>query len=140
MESLAAFTLACGVIQVVDFSTKVAKKCHELYKDGVTSENRDIEEMAKHLTDLCNNLGLKDQGGVDDILDLGLKCSSTAQTLIEELEKLKVNGPHRKWQAVRTALETRSKRKVIDNIQKQLENYQKLLDSTILVDLRFVHY
>ena len=140
MESLAAFSLVCGIIQVVDFSTKVAKRCHELYKHGATSENREIEEMAKHLTDLCNNLDLKDQGGVDDILELGLKCSSTAQTLIGKLERLKVDGPHRKRRAIWDGLENHMKRKGIDDIQKRLDEYQKLLDSTILVDLRFVHY
>ena len=140
MDPVAAFSLACGVIQVIDFSAKAAKKCHELYRDGASSDNKQIEEMAKHLTGLRTNLDLTNHVDMDDLLDLGSKCSSTAEELVTELEKMKVNGPHRKRQAVKKTFKSMLKRKAIDDIQKRLEEYRKLLDSTILVDLRFVHH
>lgn len=54
MDPLTAFSLACGVIQIVDFGTKVVQQCRELYKDGSLSEYVDVEEMAKHLTSRIN--------------------------------------------------------------------------------------
>lgn len=140
MDPLTAFSLVSGVFQVVDFSTKVVKKCHELYKDGVSSENQEVEEMAKHLTDLHTNLDLRDRGGMDDLLDLGSKCSQTAQKLIAEVRTFNVNGPHRKRQAVGKTIKAIWRKIAMDEIQKRLEDHQKLLDSSILVDLRFVHY
>ena len=138
MDPFAAFSLACGVIQIIDFSAKVAKKCHELYRDGASSDNKEIQEMAKHLTDLRTDLDLKDRCDLDDLLDLGSKCSSTAVELVTELEKMKVTVPHRKRQAVKKTFKAMLKRGAIDNIQKRLEEHRKLLDSTVLVDLRFV--
>lgn len=139
MESFAAFSLACGIIQVVDFSSKVLKKCHELYRDGVSSEHREIEEMARHLTDLCANLDLSDQCGDNELTDLGSKCSRTAEELVVELGKMKVHGPHRKRLAFKKTLRAVFKGNTVDDIQKRLREYQKTLDSRILVDLRLVH-
>lgn len=140
MDPLSAFSLTCGIIQVIDFSTKAAKRCHELYRDGASSDNKEIEDMARNLTGLCTELDLTDGGGVDNLLDLGSKCSTTAKELVAELEKMRVDGPHRKRQAVKKTFKAIWKRNEIDEIQKRLEEYRKLLDSTILVDLRFVHH
>ena len=140
MDPTAAFGLVCGIIQVIDFSTKVVKKCHELYRDGVLPEHKEAEEMASHLTDLRAKLDVSDGIVGKDLLDLGSKCSSTAQELVTELEKMKVDGPHRKRQVVRKTLKIMLKGSPIDRIQKRLDEYQQHLDSKILVDLRFVHH
>lgn len=39
MDPITAFSLACGVIQVVDFSLNVVGKCREIYRDGTTTEH-----------------------------------------------------------------------------------------------------
>ena len=138
MDPYVAFSLVCGIIQLVDFSTRVVKKCHELYRDGVSSENKEAEEMASHLTDLRAKLDFTNESVGEDLLDLGSKCSSTAEDLVAELEKLKVDGRHRKRQSLSVSFKAVLKRNSMDKIQKRLEEYQKLLDSRILVDLRFV--
>lgn len=61
MDPLTAFSFVWGIIQVVAFGTKVVKKCREVYKDGSLLETEDIEEMAKHLTDLRTGLVLPSQ-------------------------------------------------------------------------------
>ena len=139
MDPYVAFSLVCGIIQLVDFSTKVVKKCHELYRDGVSSENKEAEEMVSHLTELRAKLDFTKESVGEDLLDLCSKCSSTAEELVAELEKLKVDGPHRKRQSLNKSLKAMLKRNDMEKIQKRLEGYQKLLDSRILVDLRFVH-
>ena len=139
MDPSAAFSLVCGIIQVIDFSTKVVKKCHELYREGVLSENKEAEEMANHLTDLRAKLEFPDESVDKDLLDLGSKCSSTAKDLVAELEKLKVDERHRKRQSLNKSFKAIWKKNSMEKIQKRLEGYQKLLDSRILVDLRFVH-
>ena len=121
MDPYAAFSLVCGIIQLVDFSTKVVNKCHELYRDGVSSENKEAEEMANHLTDLRAKLDFPDEGVDKDLLYLGSKCSSTAKELVAELDKLRVIGPHRKRQVARKALKIMLKGSPIDRIQKRLD-------------------
>ena len=138
MDPTAAFSLVCGIIQVIDFSSKVAKKCHELYRDGVSSEHKEAEEMASHLIDLRAKLELPDESVGKDLLDLGSKCSSTAEELIAELEKLKIDGSHTKRQVARKAFKIMRKGSSIDHIQKRLAEYEKHLDSRVLFELRFV--
>ncbi len=138
MDPLSAFSLACGVIQVVDFSTKVVKRLRELYKDGSLSQNEEAEEMATQLTQLQTNLNLpnhRDQAQ-DELLKLGEKCSATAKDLVTELQKLKISGPHRKGQAFQKTIKTIWKKTAIDDIQKRLDDYRKLLDHRVLIDIR----
>ena len=138
MDPITVFSLVCGVIQIVNTSMEVAKKCRELYKDGASSEDREIENMAKHLMDLHGSLDPRAQGGPGELQDLRSKCSDTAQQLCSEVQKLKVNGPHRKREVVFKTVKAMWKRNAIEDIQKQLDGYQRILDSYILVNLRFV--
>ena len=138
MDPVTVFSLACGVIQIVDTSMDVAKKCRELYKNGASSEDREIENMANSLTDLYGNPDPRAQDGPGELQDLCSKCSNTAQQLCTEVQKLKVNGPHRKREAVVKTVKAVWKKSAIEEIQKQLDGYQRLMDSNILVDLRFV--
>ena len=57
-----------------------------------------------------------------------------------ELQKLKVNEPNRKRKVVGKALKIMLRKGAIEDIRKRLRDYQKVLDSRILVDLRCVHH
>ena len=63
MDPLTAFSLACGVIQVVDFSTKLVSRCREIYKNGLSSENSELEDLAVYLKGLRSTLTVVDQQG-----------------------------------------------------------------------------
>lgn len=140
MDPFAAFNLVCSIIQIIDLSTKVVKKCHELYRDGVSSEDQEIENMGRHLTDLGKNLDLPNQDGNDELIDLAAKCSRTAQELIAELRKRQAHGLHRRREAIKKSFQGMWRGNRIELIQKRLNEYRKLLDSRILVALRSVHY
>lgn len=141
MDPLTAFSLACGIIQVVDFGSRAVKTCRELHKDGSSSANEDLEEMAKHLTGLRTRLSLPDPGqhNQDELLDLGSKCSDTTQALMTELQKLKVNDRHKKRQVFGKTIKTLWKKGAIDEIEKRLDRYREILDTRVLLDLRFVY-
>ena len=49
MDPVTAFSLAAGVIQVIDCSFKVVKICRELVKDGSLAPHRNTEELAETL-------------------------------------------------------------------------------------------
>ena len=49
MESLAAFSLAAGVLQVIAFSYEAIKACRELHNEGSLAEHKEIEEITDAL-------------------------------------------------------------------------------------------
>lgn len=49
MDPVTAFSLAAGILQVVDISFKALKQCRELYKDGSLAEHRDTIEVTDAL-------------------------------------------------------------------------------------------
>ena len=49
MDPATAFSLAAGVIQVIDCSFKVVKICRELVKDGSLAPHRNTEDLADTL-------------------------------------------------------------------------------------------
>ena len=149
MDPLTAFSLTCGVIQVIDFSTKIVVRCRQIYKDGATSEHTQIKSMAEHLTGLATDLklpsttqnpGFAHQRYLDDqeLLELAKQCSETAAELINELQKLGTQGRQRKRDAFRMSVKGAWKKDATENIQKRLESYRRTLDSRILVSLRSV--
>ena len=146
MEAIAAFSLACNVIQVVHCGIDVVSKCRELWTEGSLSEYEPLEHMANHLTTLRNALDFSlaqgnqniCQGPDQALLDLAEKCSITAEELSGELQKLKVKGAHRKRQIIRNSAICLWKNSSIEKIQTRLDEYRKILDSRILIDIRSV--
>ena len=49
METVVAFALAAGILQVVGHSLKALKTCREVYNDGSLAEHKNTEEIARHL-------------------------------------------------------------------------------------------
>ena len=142
-----ALSLACNIIQIVDFSLKAVSKFRELYDDGVSSENRELEDMAVHLKGLRAKLVTVDPTTrqsrhvyFDDkeLQALAEECCATADELTAELDTLKVSGPHKRRQAVRKLFRSIRRKSVVRGIQVKLDGYQKVLDTRILVDLRCV--
>ena len=144
MDPLTAFSLACGVIQVVDFSIKVLAKCKEIHDHGALSELQEVEDITKHLADLRTDvsppqgLGTTQTPGERDLRELAKTCSATAEQLVAKLQTLKIEGPHKKRQAIQKTVKALRQRREIHDIEKRLDSYRSVLDTKILVNLRFV--
>lgn len=50
MEALAALSLACNIIQLVEFSSKIVSGAKDLYKAEATQENEDLTDVRNHLS------------------------------------------------------------------------------------------
>lgn len=144
MEPIAAFSLACGVIQVIDFSTKVLSQFREIYKNGSLSENETIESMAECLTTLRADLQPStpstgtQTAGDKDLIQLSTKCSNMAKGLVAELQSLKVGSTGSRWEAMSVTFRNLKKKGTIDRMQKRLDECRKTLDTKVLADLRLV--
>jgi hypothetical protein len=56
MDPISAFSLAAGIIQVVDFATRLLSTANELYHDGSTVRNSDITSVADDLSSLNDKI------------------------------------------------------------------------------------
>ena len=146
MEAIAAFSLACNVIQVVHVSMDMVSKCRELCREGSLSKHDHLEHLIDHLTGLRNALDSPPAQGNQIVpqcqdqalLDLAEKCSITARELSGELQKLKINEPFNKRQVIKKSAKILWKKTSIEEIQTRLDEYRKILDSRILISIRSV--
>ena len=146
MDPVTAFSIACGVIQIVDFSTKVVSKCREVYKHGTTSEHAELRAMAEHLISLQTNNPNVPQATASgqssfsandkELVAIAQQCSTIAGTLIEELKSLEVNASQSYRQAIKLTVKGIRKKSKIDGLQKQLDKYRQVMDTRLLKDLR----
>lgn len=115
-------------------------RSRETYRNGSLVENKKIESMAKHLSNPRTDLNLSTtalsprsmQQIFDDekeLKNLAIKCSETSEELIEELHLLQIQGPPRERQALARSLKGLWKIGAIEDIQKKLDQYQKILDT-----------
>lgn len=151
MDPLSAFSLACGVIQVVDFGLQVVSTARDLYKDGSNKNYDQLSEISKDFivasSKLHQSLATTNAQSMtvvdrDDkaLYELSKKCNDTAVKLRDELDKLTVTatGKSRVLQAgVKTLLGFRKAGKLKD-LGSTLEAYRRALDTQILVSLRLV--
>ena len=49
MDPITAFSLAAGVLQVIDLSLKALSKCRETYRDGSLAEHQSTGELTTDL-------------------------------------------------------------------------------------------
>jgi len=144
MDPITAFSLACGVIQVIDFSAKVLSQCREIYKNGSLSENESIESMTEHLTTLradlqptASSTGAQTAGD-KDLIQLSKQCSDMAKELVAEQQPVKAGSIGSRWKAVSVTFRSLKKKSTIERMQRQLDEYRKILDTKVLADLRLV--
>lgn len=101
MDPLSAFSLACGVLQVVDFSCKLISATKSLYQKGSLEENDDLETQISHLSALRSALNSKralnytSYQDYQELLKLAAECDAIAQELLGELDNLEVSNSHR---------------------------------------------
>lgn len=145
MEAIAAFALACNVVQVVDFGLKTASKCAEIYKDGSSIEHQDLNYTSKHLAEITGNLNAsilhprtnkpltQDE---HELAELAARCTKTANDLRDELDKLTLSGRQGKRAAVFKAIKSIRRNDCIKKIKDRLGEYESVLNTRLLSRLR----
>lgn len=146
MDPLSAFSLASGVAQLISFTGELVAVGNAIYHstDGVL-QNRELEDVTRDLQDLAHEVTREqakllagqqlksEEWRLRAICD---NCTSIAQELTQKLEKLKVQGKHRRFKSHRLALMSVWQKDEAEKIAERLEKYQRELDSRILVGLR----
>ncbi|ETN39404.1 uncharacterized protein HMPREF1541_05627 [Cyphellophora europaea CBS 101466] len=143
MDPLSALSLACNVIQLVEWSIEGARTCKELCDNGSLDDNNRVEkytlEVAAANKEVQTALqSAKSSGGTTRVQRIAQDASSTANELKIVLNRLKLSksqGIKKIGGAFKTTLKTLISSGTIKKLQQRLELQEKALRSTILKDL-----
>jgi hypothetical protein len=135
MDPISAFSLACSVIQVVDFGFKVAAGCREIYASGSLEVNDHLEYVAinlRQISEEIENGAAANPTRDKELADLASKCAVTSRKLLAILESIKMKSQNGKRIALGKTISAMLKKNAIDDLRKQLESYQKTLETRML--------
>jgi hypothetical protein len=143
MDPISALSLACNVIQLVEFSIESAKGCKELYDNGSIDENNRIEKYTAEITAANKDLQAALRSGKlankpSRIERVAQDASATANELKIALNRLKLSkaqGIRRLGGAFKSTLKTLITSGMIKKLQQRLEFQDAALRSNILKDL-----
>lgn len=106
LDPLFLISLACGIMQVVDFGCGLVSRGKEIYDSRSLIGHDDLEDLTKSVHSLDSRL-LSDRTHVplhspqyQAFTDIATKCSQTGRELLIELHKLKIANPQSKWESL----------------------------------------
>ena len=144
MDPVTGISLFAAVLQLVQFSIKTVKACHEIYAQGSTGDLVDIDDTATRLGHLSGSLQqsmresearsprLSLSKAEVDLIDLGQKCRLSADRLHHELVKLRARPRGSRGEAMQKFARSVWKQGSITKLQEQLENHRRVLESALL--------
>ena len=143
MDPLTALGLAANVVQLVDAAVSAFNLCREIYTYGGSIKDTEMQQTASSLdqcySNFLNSLQNASQapGISPDMLDLGTQCRDTAKTLSNELSSLRESSSGRIKGTITVLMRRKKKAKVIKMLKARLDEHQKVLDTKVLIDIRF---
>ncbi len=148
MEAIASLSLACNVIQVIDFAIKATEICNEFYRHGTTVTVEALNETSGHLsqasTELERCLSAAYVRGPPtssdaELASLSEKVRDAADGLQKELESLQVAPGSGRRAALGKTIKLKWRSSRVEEFKKRLDDHVKVLDTRILVNLRYAH-
>lgn len=161
MDPITAFSLACGVIQVVDFGFKVIREVWTIVNSpsGTSTEYEELEAVTSILQGLMNGLkaqkesinarhttgAMQNPGDVaissstaQAIQQIASECEQTAGKLINLLNKIKADPKQYKSTVSLTlkAIKAIPKFRKVTKLELELQGYREKLEKHIILDLR----
>jgi len=145
MDPLTAVGLAGTVVQFVSFSHEIVCLGKEIYKSssGGRKESVELESIIHDLSEIHSSLGCpfikeprEPTKQEKTLFSLVEQCKSIYKELQAVLEKLQIQGDHRKWKSFCAALKIVWKEDQIKDLEKRLLRLQRQIDSHLISDIR----
>ena len=146
MDPITGIGLAASVIQLVSFGIGAAKTCREIYEQGVSDDDSQLDYVATHLASLTVSIrqslhhtdtqSLRLSKEESELVDLSLRCQKSADRLQDELMKLRTRPRSSIVSVASKAARALWKKNSIEQIQKELESYRSTLEISLLSRLR----
>lgn len=159
LDPLTALSLACNIVQVVDFASKVVARCRHIHTYGELPEHHELEIVTADLLRLSTRLKehpqpptlsqkqLKEENDTQKMQrekDLALSqlsslCVKIADELLSRLFKYKVpeGVPRTKWRSFREALEQVWKKKDLDELAARLAEIRNEMSFKVLIEFKY---
>ncbi|KAK9787150.1 putative NACHT domain-containing protein [Seiridium cardinale] len=135
MESLAALSLACNVIQIVETSYSVLRVVKELRapEGGLTTFSEDLRTLG---TEIQKSIESQDPASLspdeEDILKQATKMVQVAGDLRTELDRFKTS----KRGIISNAVRYLAKKQKIEGLEKSLQQIDKVMSTRLLANVR----
>lgn len=145
-EVFAALGAASCFLQIVDFTAKLASATVDLVSSGrdAVQDNVNVEKLAKEcqsLSEECSRTAtLLNRDGIHhNIIKAGKDCQNEAKTLLDELERLKLDtggSSVKRWlKGTQQAARAIAHRDKIERHRRRLQELTTLLATQIVLDL-----
>jgi len=148
LDPLSALSVAGNVVQFIEFTSSVLSESRKTFQSGAgTSDNNGLESVVEGLLQFSARLKLnlpKNNHGTLPEADNGLfsvleSCEGIANELLEAFQRLKLkDGPHKRWNSFRQALEGVWKREKLLGIQSRLGFLREQITLHIVSSIRWV--
>ncbi|KAM6534547.1 hypothetical protein FALCPG4_004179 [Fusarium falciforme] len=142
LEAVAAFALACNVMQVVEVAYKTVGTCKRIYQTG--QPDPALDDYSSQLRDVSNALETQLSKAVgplssDDsrLRDLAVQCTTIANGLLDQIASVsKSAGKKTIGSSIRLAIKSMLKQNDLNRWEKDLARSQSAMETQLLVSLR----
>ena len=129
MDPVSAIGLASSILTFVEFSSKLVKGIYEVAgsANGVTEENAHIGVVMQDLEDVTDAIEVDFKGSSKqekDLIKLASKCAVLSRDLQKTLKSVKVQRGNVRWQTIKAAWKTLTKKDKIENMEKTISQYR----------------
>lgn len=146
-ETLAAIGLAGNIVQFLDFSVKLLKQSHDIYRStlGASDDIVDAEIAIKDLMHATQRLRISlhppetssTLTAAETSLDeLRQRCFETGQEFLKLLNKLTIKGHCTRWKSIKLALAKEWKDGTFKELERWLTGLREEMHFHVTVTLR----
>lgn len=126
----------------MDFSHRLLSESKALYNSatGASADNVVIETVATDLHLLNAKLTTQSAVGAipDSMRNLARQCKDHAKEILDVLDKIKVKGPHKRWQSFLQALRSIWKKEEIEELVRRMERLRNEMHFRLQIMMRCV--
>jgi hypothetical protein len=148
LEPLSAFSVACNVLQVVDFGSKVLTKAIDYRKvaNGALSEHQDLRHVLQSLKNLNADLQASMPQPAETkplstaetrLLEANTECLRLSNEFIDLLDRLKVKNRHAMLECLRMSIKSLWYREKMDTMESALSQARDNLNIAFLVYMKY---
>jgi hypothetical protein len=148
MDPLSAFSLACNVLQFIEFGTKILTKASEYHSapDGALEEQRNLRGVMQSLNglnvDLASSLSTSSEIEIppakQKLIAANEQCLHLSNKFIRLLNSLKVNDGRSKLESLRMAIKSVWYKEKVQAMNKELTEARDNLNIALLVWIQCV--
>lgn len=155
MDAVTALGLAAAVVQFVQFTGGLVSTCTKIFRSphGASADNLTLEAVCQKLRRLSEELeaagapGQRQPGQLlcrevrqaANLAEIAAECKSDCNELTGVLERLRIDqDKNRLWGSAKAALKTARDARKVSNLEKKLENSQRLLAILVGSLIRYV--